>query len=107
MSRALRLTAALFASLLFVSACGGDDAPSEAEAIDLLTKELVTSAQLPEADAKCVATDIVEEIGVSGLAEIGVKSGGSGDFTELSAEDQAKLVELITASFGTCKVATN
>ena len=108
MPRASRLLGATFVALLLFAACGSDDAPSESEAIDLLTDELVSSdVGLAETEARCVSTAIVEDIGVDGLAEIGVATSGSGDFTDLSEEEQTRLFELITEAFGVCGVATN
>ncbi len=107
MTRALRLLGIALAALMFLAACGDDDGPSESEAVDLLTQELVTSADLPEADAQCVSEAIVGDIGVDGLAEIGLATGGSGDFTDLSAEEQDRLFELITDAFGACDIEAN
>ncbi|HUW02277.1 MAG TPA: hypothetical protein VMW08_08000 [Acidimicrobiales bacterium] len=107
MTRASRLVGAAFVALLLFSACGGDDAPSESEAIDLLTTELVAEVDLPEADARCVSTAIVDDIGVDGLEEIGLATGGSGEFTDLSEEEQTRLFDLITEAFGTCEIELN
>ncbi len=79
----------------------------EAEAIDLLTTELVTSAGLSEADAACVSTNIIDTIGVDGLAEIGLAAGAGGDITSLSPEQQDDLFALIQGAFDVCGVLAN
>ena len=108
MTRTVPLVVGVFAALMFLAACGGDDdAPSEAEAVDLLTDELVSSADLPESDARCVSEAIIGDIGVDGLAEIGLATEGSGDFTDLSDEEQSRLFDLITDAFDECEIATN
>ncbi|HUW16799.1 MAG TPA: SHOCT domain-containing protein [Actinomycetes bacterium] len=86
---------------------GTTDDPSTSEAIDLLTDELVTSADLPRSDARCVSQVIVGDIGVDGLAEIGLAASGSGDFTDLSTAEQDRLFDLITGAFDACGIAAN
>ncbi len=84
---------------------GGGD--FEAQAVELLTAELQTSAGLDAEEAACVAQNIIDTIGVEGLAEIGLAAGADGNIDDLSEEQNANLFSLITDAFGVCGVALN
>ena len=93
--------AVLSALVELIDTCAGDDAASGSVIVDSIASELAADGNLTQAQAQCVAQEMIDVIGLDRLVELGA---GGGNLEDADPALQQEVAGAVLAAADTCGI---